>query len=148
MVMKPFPNGAPPPPSSSHLLSLAAQLMPNYIMSAAPPSESAQQSLAGGVIEIAALTALIGSSTAELLILGGRGAGGVVWASMSIFGVYAVIKACIGAVAPTWLRGTLGVQSAVIDQSIGASLDLRSRRTKSRLELGKAMAIQCAIKKV
>ena len=48
--------------------------------------------LGGGLIEIAALTALIGSTTAESLVLGNKGAAGLVWGTMSIFGALSVIR--------------------------------------------------------
>ena len=48
--------------------------------------------LGGGLIEIAALTALVGSTTAESLVLGNKGAAGLVWGTMSIFGALSVIR--------------------------------------------------------
>ncbi|RYP03363.1 hypothetical protein DL764_005178 [Monosporascus ibericus] len=51
----------------------------------------------GGFVEIAALAALVGGTTAESLILGSRGAAGLPLAAMSAFGSPFLIKACIAA---------------------------------------------------
>src|SRR5262245_24938959 len=68
--------------------------------------------LGTGLIEIAALTALIGSNTAEQLTLGNRGAAGLAWVGTSTFGSLSILKACLAASTPTWLRETIGVRSA------------------------------------
>ncbi|RYP23834.1 hypothetical protein DL765_000911 [Monosporascus sp. GIB2] len=117
-------------------------------MSSGSDLASAQPTLAGGIIEIAALTALLGSSTAESLVLGSRGASGVLWASMSIFGTYAVIRSSFGAATPNWLRETLGVRNPAIDQSVGSALDLSLRDIDARLKLGAAIGIQSEVRKV
>ncbi|RYO92976.1 hypothetical protein DL766_009920 [Monosporascus sp. MC13-8B] len=51
----------------------------------------------GGFVEISALAALFGDTTAESLILGSRGAAGLPLAAMSTFGSPFLIKACIAA---------------------------------------------------
>jgi hypothetical protein len=50
-----------------------------------------------GLIEIAALTTLIGSSTAGDIVLGNRGGAGLVWGSITAFGSSPVIKTCASA---------------------------------------------------
>lgn len=64
-----------------------------------------------GLVEIAALTALIGSDTSASLVIGDKGAPGLAWAAMSTFGILSVIKSCIAGAAPDWLRETMGVRS-------------------------------------
>jgi hypothetical protein len=81
----------------------------------------------GGLIEVAALTALIGSTTAESLILGDYGAAGMPWAAMSSFGSLFLIKACIAAATPGWLRDTMGVRNGRCDDAVGLSLSLNQR---------------------
>jgi hypothetical protein len=117
-------------------------------MSGAPPLDGAQSTLASGVIEIAALTALLGSTTAESLVLGSNGASGIVWACISIFGIYAVIKGCIGAVTPSWLRETIGVRDSMIEQTVGSKFDLLAKNISHRFKLGTAIGIQTTVKKV
>lgn len=85
-----------------------------------------------GLIEIAALTALVGSSTAQSLMLGNRGAVGLVWAAMSMFGVLSMIKACLAAAIPAWLRDTLGVRGVEADEALGLSLTLEKEEFKAR----------------
>ncbi|KAI9791236.1 MAG: hypothetical protein M1816_004228 [Peltula sp. TS41687] len=85
-----------------------------------------------GLIEIAALTALVGSSTAQSLMLGNRGAVGLVWAAMSMFGVLSMIKACLAASIPAWLRDTLGVRGVEADDALGLSLMLEKEEFKAR----------------
>ena len=77
-----------------------------------------------GLIEIAALTTLIGSSAAGDLILGNRGAAGLVWGSISAFGSSSVIKACASAASPGWLRQMLGLRTASSDKALGMDLSL------------------------
>ena len=77
-----------------------------------------------GLIEIAALTTLIGSSTAGDLVLGTRGAAGLVWASITAFGSSSVIKACASAASPGWLRQMLGLRMASSDKVVGMDLSL------------------------
>lgn len=117
-------------------------------MSSGADLDSAQPTLAGGVIEIAALTTLLGAPTAESLVLGSRGASGILWASMSIFGIYAVIRGSVAAATPNWLRETLGVRSAALEQSVGSAFELSSRNIHTRLKLGPAIGIQSEMRKV
>src|SRR5437868_2960995 len=108
---------------------------------------SMSMTLANGMVEIAALTTLIGSSTAEALSLGNKGASGLVWATMSTFGVYSVVKACVAASTPDWLRETIGVRNDIIDSVVGLNLDLKMN-FRSRNRIGGAIGVSCAIKPV
>ncbi|OQE13778.1 hypothetical protein PENFLA_c043G03666 [Penicillium flavigenum] len=78
------------------------------------------------LIGIGGLSTLIGSSTAETLALGDRGAAGLPWAATSAFGLPSVIKACVAAPIPSWLREALGLRSSATDSSVGMSFDLAS----------------------
>ena len=108
-----------------------------------PPSSSS--SFGGGLIEVAALTALIGSTTAEALVLGNKGAAGLVWGTMSVFGSLSVIRACIAATTPDWLRETLGVRSKETDMAVGLRLRLDDRILKTRSRVGGAVGIACKV---
>ena len=65
-----------------------------YTMSngTAAQEEVSSLNLGGGLIEIAAWTALIGSTREESLVLGNKGAAGLVWGTMSVFGALSVIR--------------------------------------------------------
>lgn len=88
--------------------------------------------IGSGLVEIAALTALVGSSTAGSLMLGNRGAVGLAWGAMSMFGILSMIKACIAAATPAWLRETMGVRSIEADDALGLSLMLGNEEFKAR----------------
>ena len=109
------------------------------------PPLSSSSSIGGGLIEVAALTALIGSTTAEALVLGNKGAAGLVWGTMSVFGSLSVIRACIAATTPDWLRETLGVRSKETDTAVGLSLRLDDRIFKIRSRVGGAVGIACKV---
>jgi hypothetical protein len=100
-----------------------------------------------GLIEIAALTTLIGSSTAGDLILGNRGAAGLVWGSITTFGSSSVIKACASAASPGWLRQMLGLRTASSDKVIGMDLSLSpgkvSRRMRGTLDDPGPIGVSC-----
>lgn len=115
---------------------------------ASPSSALSSLDLGSGLIEIASLTALIGSTTVESLILGNQGAAGLVWGTMSIFGALSVIKACISATTPGWLRETLGVRTGGIDAAIGLTLSLDSQSSRSKTHAGGAIGLACRVKKV
>ncbi|KIK06053.1 hypothetical protein K443DRAFT_3365 [Laccaria amethystina LaAM-08-1] len=70
-------------------------------------------------VEISALTTLIGSSVAESLILGNQGGAGVAWAAMSAFGLMDIVKTCVGAASPGWLRTVIGARSENTDAAVG-----------------------------
>lgn len=104
--------------------------------------------LGGGLIEISALTALIGSTTVESLILGNQGAAGLVWGTMSVFGALSAIKACISATTPGWLRETLGVRTKEVDAAIGLTLDLNYKGFRSKIRARGAIGLACKIETV
>ena len=85
-----------------------------------------------GLIEIAALTTLVGSTTAGDLVLGNRGAAGLVWGSISAFGSSSVIKACASAASPGWLRQMLGLRSIYSDKAVGMDLSLAPGKKVAR----------------
>jgi hypothetical protein len=64
----------------------------------------------------------VGSTAAESLILGSHGPAGVSWATMSAFGLVWVIRACVGAASPGWLRETMGLRTSVSDAAVGMEL--------------------------
>ncbi|CAF9934422.1 hypothetical protein IMSHALPRED_009712 [Imshaugia aleurites] len=101
--------------------------------------------LGGGLIEIGALTALIGSTTAASLVLGNKGAAGLLWGTMSIFGALSVIKACVAAATPDWLRETLGVRNKETDAAIGLSLDLDSKSLQKKSRVTGAVGVACKV---
>ena len=70
-------------------------------------------------VEISALTTFIGSSVAESLILGNEGGAGVAWATMSAFGLMDIVKTCVGAASPGWLRTVIGARSENTDEAVG-----------------------------
>lgn len=104
--------------------------------------------IGGGVIQIAALTALIGSSTAESLMLGNKGAAGLAWATMSMFGILSVIKDCVAAATLAWLRETLGVRSRGTDATLGLGFKLDGLATTVRSRAGQAVRIACEFQRV
>ncbi|KAK0647077.1 hypothetical protein B0T16DRAFT_353944 [Cercophora newfieldiana] len=103
----------------------------------------------GGLVEIAALTTLIGSAAAEALVLGDRGGAGLAWAGMSAFGILSLAKGCLAGSAPDWLRSTLGVRDSIVDAALGMRLDIRSKYKSSqdlaRRDLGPAKAVAVII---
>lgn len=99
-----------------------------------------------GLINIAAVTALVGSPTVESLVLGNRGAPGLPWAALSTFGNLSVLKACIIGVSPGWLRETIGARTGLTDSILGMSLDLIQNlrgESKARRNIGAAIGIIC-----
>ncbi|KAF9063765.1 hypothetical protein BDP27DRAFT_1334650 [Rhodocollybia butyracea] len=98
--------------------------------------------LGNGLINFGALTTLIGSTVAESLVLGNRGTAGISWAAMSAFGTFSIIRACMGAAMPGWIRETLGLRTKACDLAVGMRLRLDGRR-KVRDMLGSPLAIMC-----
>jgi hypothetical protein len=84
--------------------------------------------IGSGVVEIAALTALIGVSTVESLVLGERGAAGLPWAAQSGFGIIFLIQACLAAACPDELRDTMGVRGERADLAVGLHLPFYMKR--------------------
>lgn len=76
------------------------------------------------IVDLAALTALVGATTAEFMTLGTIGAAGLPWASISSFGTLSVIRACISTSTPGWLRESLGVNTAASQAILGFYLNL------------------------
>jgi hypothetical protein len=118
-----------------------------------PVFEFDVNSLVGATFpEIAAITTLIGSATAESLLLGNKGASGLPWAAMSLFGIMSVIKASIAASTPNWMKDALGVRNAAVERVVGLSLNLSStfmdREDKARKSLGEPLGISCQMKQV
>jgi hypothetical protein len=103
--------------------------------------------LQNGLLELTALTTIIGSSVAEELAFGNRGAVGLAWVGMSTFGSLYIARACVAASMPCWLRVTLGLRNAATDAAIGMSLDLSSgymdREDMLRKKLSKAIGLTC-----
>lgn len=104
--------------------------------------------LGNGLVEIAALTSMIGSTTAQTLVIGNKGPAGLVWATMTIFGAMSVVKACVAAVTPGWLRDSLGVGSGETDAAIGLSLNLHKKGYKYRIRGVVAKGVECEVKAV
>ncbi|KAB8596105.1 hypothetical protein FH972_025814 [Carpinus fangiana] len=100
-------------------------------------------SLASGLTEIAALTALLGSTTAEALILGNNGAAGLPWAFMSNFGAFSILKSCLAAATPDWLRDTVGVRTKPVDSSLGLGVNLDRESVSRRLRMGRVVGLLC-----
>ena len=80
----------------------------------------------GSLIDFTALTNLIGSTAAESLVLGNHGAAGLAWATTSAFGLVWVIRACISAASPGWLRETMGIRTPASDLAVGMELSSNS----------------------
>lgn len=101
----------------------------------------------GGLVEIAALTSLIGATTAENLVLGSRGPAGLPWATMSTFGSVFLIKACIAACTPGWLRDTVGVRNNRCDAAVGLAYRL-GLSVKPDMPVGDAAGVAVHLLKV
>ena len=78
-------------------------------------------------VELSALTTFIGSSVAESLILGNEGGAGVAWAAMSAFGLMDIVKTCVGAASPGWLRTVIGARSENTDVAVGLEVSSSQR---------------------
>ncbi|KAJ6505684.1 hypothetical protein C8R47DRAFT_134102 [Mycena vitilis] len=109
-----------------------------------PPTLFSSFSFSNNLVEVSALTALVGSSVAESMVLGNRGSGGIAWAATSSFGTISVVKACCSAACSGWLRETLGIRSVSCDVAVGLYLPHDSARAeKIRRNTGEPMAIFC-----
>lgn len=112
-----------------------------------PMADDQKFSISGGLVEIAALTALIGGATAESLALGTRGAAGLPWAALSSFGSIFLVKACVAASTPAWLRETIGVRTAGSDGAVGCAKRLDARAKGGRMS-GEPVGIMVECDKV
>lgn len=104
--------------------------------------------IGNGFIEIAALTSLIGSATAQTLALGTKGPAGLVWATMTVFGGMSVVRAGVATVTPGWVRDSLGVRSTETDAAVGLSLDLNQKGTRYRTRAPPAKGVECVVENV
>ena len=120
-------NSAAPPPSPLWQTLPSSQIYNFLLLIEMSFFTTSSLQVGTGLVEIAALTTLIGSSSAESLTLGDRGGAGVAWAAVSAFGSLSIIKGCISGASPDWLRQTLGVRSAASDGSTGLRLNLKSK---------------------
>lgn len=103
----------------------------------------AANKLGGGLVEISAVATLIGAPIAEALVHGYKAAAGLAWAPMSFFGIIHVAKACISSSVPDWLRESLGLRNAFVDEAIGVMLPINpNKEAKGRVDLGDACAVQ------
>lgn len=133
---------SPPPPLPTSLSPTNTSLPP-------APFTFPSFSLSNGLVEIAALTTLIGSKNAESLSLGSRGAAGLVWATMSTFGALSVVKACLAGSTPEVLRETFGLRNEATDGAVGLGRDLRRGKglergagmVRERRELGAVVGV-------
>lgn len=80
--------------------------------------------IGNNLVDIAAVTTLIGATTAESLTLGSRGAAGMPWAAMSSFGSFYLVKACVAGSLPGWIREAIGINSSLCNSIIGVSATL------------------------
>jgi len=108
----------------------------NYIVGVPTPNSS---NFGNVFVAIGALTTMIGSTSAAVLVLGGKGPAGLVWGTISAFGISSMIKACASAASPGWLRQILGLRTAAFDGEVGTDLSLSpdskvARMARSRLE--------------
>src|SRR5271170_4839013 len=94
----------------------------------------------GGLVEISAVSTIIGAPISEALIHGLKAACGMAWAPMSCFGAIHVTKACLSASIPDRLRESMGLRNQFVDAAIGVML--RVDQAKNRVDLGDALAIQ------
>jgi hypothetical protein len=80
--------------------------------------------IGNNLVDIAAVTTLIGAATAESLTLGSRGAAGMPWAAMSSFGSFYLVKACVAGSLPGCVREALGINSTLCNSILGVSATL------------------------
>src|SRR4051812_32739223 len=76
---------------------------------------------ANGLIQISAITTLIGASTSASLTLGDRAAAGLPWGPISMFGIIHLAKSNLSATLPDWLREPIGLSSANVEAALGKS---------------------------
>lgn len=108
---------------------------------------SVDLTIGGGLVEIAALATLIGATTAQSLVLGSRGAAGLPFAGMSLFGTPFLIKACVSACTPSWLRETMGVKDIQSDAAVGSKMGIE-RVTQKGFNRGNIAGLSVTLSKV
>ena len=96
--------------------------------------------------KLATLKSLIGSATAQGLALGNKGPAGLLWATMTIFGVMSVMRAAISTVTTGWPRDSLGLRSAETDSVVGLSMNLSRMGIRYRTRGGVAQDVECEVK--
>ena len=101
--------------------------------------------IGNNLVDIAAVTTLIGATTAESLTLGSRGAAGMPWAAMSSFGSFYVVKACIAGSLPGWIREAIGINSSLCNSIIGVGATLNQ---SILLKANAANPVGIAVRKV
>ena len=99
------------------------------------------------LIEIAALTSLIGSTAAESLALGDKGPAGLAWAMMTVFGAIPVVRLFIATATPGWLRESMGVSNPKSDAVVGLFQD-SDERFRFAGRGSPAIAVECEAKVV
>ena len=70
-----------------------------------------------GLVEVSALTTLVGSRIAATLVLGKKGPAGLVMGTMSAFGSSSIVKACASGASPGWLRQMLNLRAGISDSA-------------------------------
>ncbi|KAJ5404027.1 hypothetical protein N7509_003898 [Penicillium cosmopolitanum] len=99
------------------------------------------------IAQIAPAAAIFPPATADLLVLGKRGAPGFPWAAMSIFSAASVIKTCVAAAFPDWMREIFKIRSDSTDSEIGLILSLvPDYNNKAKLDLGENGCIGVLVK--
>ncbi|KAL8647016.1 MAG: hypothetical protein Q9210_005805 [Variospora velana] len=83
----------------------------------------------------------------ESLVLGNRGAAGLLRGTMSILGALSVIKACVAAATPGWPCETIGVWSKETGGALGIALTLDDRSLRSRRNAVGVCGVSCEILK-
>jgi hypothetical protein len=95
-----------------------------------------------GLVEISAVSTIIGAPVAEALMHGHKAAPGLAWSPTSFFGLIHILKACIAIAIPDWARESAGLRNALVDEAIGVTFRIRTDRAlKNRVDLGDAKAI-------
>ncbi|KAF8904703.1 hypothetical protein CPB84DRAFT_1960694 [Gymnopilus junonius] len=101
-----------------------------------------------GFVELGALTTLVGSTVAAVLVLANQGPAGIVWGSISAFGSSSVVKACASGATPGWLRQMFNLRTSISDSALGMDLPLspsfKLARTV-RSGMGHPMGVSCDV---
>src|SRR2546430_281327 len=103
----------------------------------------AAERVGGGLVEISAISTIIGAPTAEALTHGHKAAAGMAWSPTSCFGAIHITKACLAASIPDSLRDAMGLRNQFVDSAIGVMLHInRFKQARNRVDLGDACAIR------